>query len=293
MSSAISLINVQNPSRRRELVEGGRGDESYLRGNPYQRSCGENEHWAERPRSAPLCVGDAGGLREYYRMSRGLESIGHAPRDCSDELVAWVRSLDDCVVESGLSDSELADAEKEFGLSFPELWKRVLRKVHPVSVSKPPRDEDGILRWVQYPDWRLRNTEATHELVDRPSEGILFDVEHAGFWWRAWGGKPQRMDQRLEAARRQLAEVPRLTPIRGHWYVAEASDSPVLSIVQTDLWSPAVTLCDLSIERDETDVPTEEYPLGSIPFWSQLHAWSQIGHASVFGELAETATQIN
>jgi hypothetical protein len=220
-------------------------------------------------------------------MIKGPDTARQAPRDCSGELVAWVRSLDDCVVEVGLNDSELDEAEAEFGVNFPSLWKEVLRSAHPVSLPKPPRDEDKVLRWVEYPDWRRRNTDETRELIDRPTEGVLFDVEHTGFWWRAWGAKPESMDRRLDVARKELAKVPRLIPIRGHWYVGGVPDSPVLSIVQTDLWSPGVTLCALSIERDETNLPIEDYPLGSIPFWSQLHAWSQIGHISRFGELAD------
>lgn len=226
-------------------------------------------------------------------MANEPDHAGRVLRDCSDELVAWVRTLDDYVVEPGLSDSELDEAEAEFGVSIPNAWKGVLREVHPLSRPKPPRDEDDILRWVEYPDWRRRKTDATHELIDRPTEGVLFDVEHNGFWWRAWGAKPDQLDQRLDWARQQLAAVPRLMPIRGHWYASEIPDSPVLSIVQTDLWSPALTICDLGSERDETDVPIENYPLGSIPFWSQLHAWSQIGHTSTFGELAEVTTQNN
>jgi hypothetical protein len=208
-----------------------------------------------------------------------------ASSDCAGKLVAWVRGLADCVLEPGLSDTEISEAQVEFGVAFPSAWKEVLKAVHPVSI---PRDPDGIRNWVPYPDWRGREADATHQLVERPIEGILFDVEHNGFWWRAWGPNPKELDERLNVAARQLAAVPRLAPIRSHWYVGVQDGSPVLSIVQTDIWSPATTLCDLPNGRDESGVPLEDYPLGKVPFWSELHAWSQIGHMSRFGDRWET-----
>lgn len=214
-------------------------------------------------------------------------AVAEFSADCVDALVGWVRGLHDCVVEPGLDDSELSGAETEFQLTFTPLWREVLRKVHPISLPIAPRTEDGVLRSASYPDWRQRDADAVRKHITAPVDGVLFDVEHNGFWWRSWGLQPEVMSDRLATASLRLAAVPRLTPIRGNWYVGEQIDSPVLSIVQTDLWSPAVTLCDIPTGRDESDVPIEDYPLGQIPFWSELHAWSQIGHTSRFGELAE------
>jgi hypothetical protein len=97
------------------------------------------------------------------------------------------------------------------------------------------------------------------------------------------------MPERLAAARRRLAEVPRLTPLWGHTYVGPGDASPVFSIVQADLYVPALSLADLPAGRGQDAVPAERWPIGSVPFWSELHAYAQLGHlpALPFGALAE------
>jgi hypothetical protein len=82
-------------------------------------------------------------------------------------------------------------------------------------------------------------------VVEQPVNGLLFDVEHCDFWWHGWGRRPEVMASRLYVARRRSADVPRLTPLGGHLYVGEGDDSPVFSIVQADLYVPALTLPDL------------------------------------------------
>jgi hypothetical protein len=201
-------------------------------------------------------------------------------------IAEWLRSRSDCGVEDGLSEQELGRAEERSGITMPPLWRAVLRLAHPVALPKPPRDEDGVLRWTPFPDWRLRDEPGTRELVERPVLGILFDVEHNGFWWHDWGVAPTALSARIALAKARLATVPRLTPLWGHLYVADDDYSPVFSIVQTDLYTPALSLTQLVDGHDNGQLPLDQYPIGSVPFWSLLHAYSQIGHLTHFGTLA-------
>jgi hypothetical protein len=191
----------------------------------------------------------------------------------ADALVEWVRARPAAVLEPGLSAAELAAAEAAYGVTFPPLWRAVLARVHPVD---PPGSRPG--RPPSWPDWRQRDPDGLRHLVDGPVDGLLFDVDQNWFWWRAWGPRPASHAERLAVARDRLAGVPRLVPLHGHQYVGATDDSPVFSIVQADLWVPAVTLADVATGRDQSAVPDEEWPLGTVPFWSELHAWSQIGH---------------
>jgi hypothetical protein len=170
---------------------------------------------------------------------------------------------------------------------MPPLWREVLSLVHPVELPEPPRSDDGVLRWTRFPDWRLRDIPATQRLVDGPVEGLLFDVEQNGFWWRSWGVAPEAIENRSAKARTELAQVPKLTPLWNHLYAGSTDDSPVFSIVQADLSVPALTLVAMVSEsaQSETDLPPEQYPVGNVPFWRLLHAYSQIGHLSSFGDL--------
>lgn len=202
-------------------------------------------------------------------------------------LVGWLEQRTDCLVEPGLSADEIAHAEATYGLNMPPVWKAVLVRAHPIALPRPPRGKDGILRWMSFPDWRLRDPSDTRRMVEAPVVGLMFDVEKNDFWWRAWGPRPDVMAERLSVARAQLALVPRLTPLWGHQYVGSEDDGPVFSIVQADLYVPALNLFGLLDGRSEDPVPPEDYPIGRVPFWSDLHAYSQVGHFTTFGELAE------
>lgn len=194
----------------------------------------------------------------------------------AEDLVRWLERSGDCRLEPGLTPAEIDHAEQAFGIQMPPLWRRVLERVHPVSLPKPPRDTDGVLRWVAYPDWRLRDEPGTAQLVDRPVGGVMFDVEQNGFWWHAtWGEPPTELPRRLSVARERLAEVPRLTPLRGNLYVASTDESPVFSINQADLYVPALRLADLPSGPSQDVLSKTDYPWGDVPFWSDLHAWSQ------------------
>lgn len=206
--------------------------------------------------------------------------------ELADSLADWLSRSPDCTLEPGLSQDELTRAQQVFGVAMPPLWQAVLRRSHPVELPAPPRSADGVKRHTPYPDWRLRDESGTRSMVESPVKGLLFDVEHNDFWWNEWGEPPSGSPDRLRVAEERLAAVPRLTPLWSHWYVGSTDDSPVFSIVQADLYVPALTLADLLTGRDESPLPVNAYPIGSVPFWSQLHAYSQVGHISDFGRLA-------
>ncbi|WP_051580132.1 hypothetical protein [Pseudonocardia acaciae] len=184
-------------------------------------------------------------------------------------LVGWLDGQRGVTLAAGLTEAELDRAERAFGVRMPGLWRAVLARAYPVTSTN-----DGIA----CPDWRFGDEPGTRELVDGPVEGLLFDVEQNGFWWHGWGDAPAGRSERLRVARRRLAEVPRLTPLVGHLYVGPDDASPVFSIVQADLYVPALTLADLVTGRDQSEVPAERYPIGSVPFWSELHAYAALGH---------------
>jgi hypothetical protein len=77
-----------------------------------------------------------------------------------------------------------------------------------------------------------------------------------------------------------------------HLYVGSVDQSPVFSIVQTDLYVPALTLESFvaGTSQSESGISIENYPLGDVPFWTLLHAWSQVGHTTSFGELAQSGS---
>jgi hypothetical protein len=203
-----------------------------------------------------------------------------------ERLVSWLRTQPDFLLEDGLSERELDRAEHRFSIRFPPTWREVLTVVHPVARPKPPRDQDGVRRWTACPDWRRRDETGTRDLIDAPVDGLLFDVEQNGFWWADWGIRPAHTPAARALAAARLVTVPRLVPLWGHQYVAADDASPVFSIVQADLYIPALTIGDVTTGRNQDAVPVEEWPIGRVPFWSDLHAYSQLGPHSRFAHLA-------
>jgi hypothetical protein len=195
--------------------------------------------------------------------------MAHPPRDTTEGLLAWLRDRGDCELEPGLTLDELTRAQRVLRLTMPPRWRAVLLRAHPVA-----RTGSGA----RYPNWRSPDQPPTRDLVEAPERGVLFDVAENGFWWHGWGAAPADPDERLSLAEARLAEVPRLTPLVGHWYVGDSDDSPVFSIVQADLFVPALSLADLLDGRGQADVTESGYPIGTVPFWSELHAYSQLGH---------------
>lgn len=57
------------------------------------------------------------------------------------------------------------------------------------------------------------------------------------------------------------------------------------SIVQADLYVPYPTISDLPTGRNQDAVPLVDWPIGNVPFWSDLHAYSQLGHQGPFADL--------
>jgi hypothetical protein len=212
--------------------------------------------------------------------------VTSAPEPEPERLVSWLGTQPDFLLEDGLTERELTRAEQHFALLFPPIWREVLTAVHPVARPKPPRDEDGVRRWTACPDWRLRDETGTRDLIDAPVGGLLFDVEQNGFWWADWGIRPADTPAARALAAVRLATVPRLVPLWGHQYVAADDASPVFSIVQADLYIPALTIADVTTGRNQDAVSVDEWPIGRVPFWSDLHAYSQLGPHSRFAHLA-------
>ncbi len=208
-----------------------------------------------------------------------------ASDSAADALVAWLRAQPDYELEDGLAEAEIHDVEERFDIVVPPLWRRVLARVHPIGRSKPPRGPHGTLPLIAYPDWRLRDEATTRNLIDAPIDGLLFDVEHNDFWWADWGQRLDEVPARRKRAVGHLADVPRLVPLWSHLYVAATDDSPVFSIVQADLYVPALSVADLPTGQNQGVVALDDWPIGNIPFWSDLHAYSQLGPQGPFAYL--------
>ena len=126
--------------------------------------------------------------------------------------------------DAGLTDAEVRETEALFGFRFPPDLRGFLQTALPW----------GPL----FPDWRSGDDDELREWLDRPRQGVLFDVEHTGFWLEEWGPRPGSLDEALEVVNRLVEAAPRLIPIFSHRMMPDEphlQGNPVFSVHQTDI----------------------------------------------------------
>ncbi len=124
----------------------------------------------------------------------------------------------------GLTDAEVAETEERFGFRLPPDLRDFLQTALP--------------RGPRFPDWRSGDEEELREWLDQPRQGILFDIEHNGFWLPEWGPRPGPLEEALRVASELVVGAPWLIPIYGHRMMPDEPHlpgNPVFSVHQTDI----------------------------------------------------------
>ena len=164
------------------------------------------------------------------------------------------------LLRPGLSEAELTRIEHRFGFVFHPSHREFLAAALPTGE-----------RWV---DWRDDDDAAIAERLQWPIEGVLFDVEHNGYWPRPWGPRPSDAATRRVLAEEELSNVPRLVPIYAHRCIPAGPGpevAPVLSVHQTDVIYYGTDLLDYVTQ--EFANPPARRDAGEparVPFWSDL-----------------------
>ncbi|MFJ9646324.1 hypothetical protein [Streptomyces sp. NPDC101206] len=157
----------------------------------------------------------------------------------------------------GLSERELDAVEARFGFSFSADHRVFLAAGLP----------HGSRCW---PDWRDGDPEDLAGRLSQPVEGVLFDVEHKGFWHPSWSPRPGQTTDALRIARSELATVPQLVPVYSHRYLPGTAGEyghPVLSVHQTDVIIYGHDLADY-VRREFTGGASGLPARATVGFWS-------------------------
>lgn len=182
----------------------------------------------------------------------------NAPSTDADALERALRSSN-VDLAPGLGESDFDRLHEQLGLDLAPDHRLMLTIGLPVGE-----------RW---PDWRAADARAIRSQIDWQFDGIVFGVEHSGFWHPGWPHRPDEMAEALGVARSLLAEVPLLAPLYGHRFlptVPNDSGNPVLSCYQTDIICYGVDLLDwfrLEFHRSSSDEWLRSEPR-RVPFWS-------------------------
>ena len=173
----------------------------------------------------------------------------------------------------GLTETELSDAEECYGIVFPKALREFYSVGMPVS-SDPPVPAP-TLRWDWFPRWNDFSEESTaiiRRQMDWPLTGILHDVEN-GYWMKAWGERPEVMEDRLAICREVFAKrSPKLIPVYVRSYVPQMDmdDPPVISVYGLDTLYCGENLADYLYRRFAEHSHEVSRPDVKVPFWHNI-----------------------
>ncbi|CDP02495.1 unnamed protein product [Coffea canephora] len=110
-------------------------------------------------------------------------------------------------VQPGLSESEFARAEAEFGFGFPPDLKAILSAGLPLGPG--------------FPDWRSAGPSRLQlrASINLPIAAISFHIARNSLWSKSWGPRPSDPEKALKIARNALKRAPLLIPIFNHCYI--------------------------------------------------------------------------
>ncbi|KAL0424608.1 UNVERIFIED_CONTAM: hypothetical protein Sradi_0995600 [Sesamum radiatum] len=109
----------------------------------------------------------------------------------ADKVISHLKSSG-IPVQPGISESEFALAEAEFGFAFPPDLKAVLSAGLPLGAG--------------FPDWRSSGS-ARLQLrasIDLPIASISFHIARNALWSKSWGPRPSDPEKALKIARNAL-----------------------------------------------------------------------------------------
>lgn len=157
----------------------------------------------------------------------------------------------------GLTDAEVVATETRFGFRFPPDLRAFLQTALPCS----PR----------FPNWRSGDEALLRDWLDLPRQGIMFDIEHNGFWLNEWGPRPNLLDEARRVVSDLIAKAPKLIPIYSHRMMPDEPHlpgNPVFSVHQTDIIHYGFDLADYLCQEFHlsTREPRPEM-IRAIRFW--------------------------
>jgi len=167
----------------------------------------------------------------------------------------------EATLSAPLADDEIVAVQSRFGFEFSQDQ----RELYAIALPTGP----------EWPDWRRGPLDELRRWLDWPVDGVLFDVEHKGFWPSSWGERPHSLNSAIDVARGHMRAVPVLIPVYSHRYLPGAPVQPhvpVFSVYQTDTIYYGHDLVDY-LENEFVRPPPGPPiagPVVHVAFWSEL-----------------------
>lgn len=128
-----------------------------------------------------------------------------------------------------MTDNEISQIESKFNIVFPTDLRLFLANSLPIS--------QGFINW-RLGLSAVEIEKEINERLQRPLEGLLFDVKNNDFRFEEWGVKPTDKNEQISLIKKKFETYPILIPIYSHRYISSLPneiDNPVFSVHQTDI----------------------------------------------------------
>lgn len=167
--------------------------------------------------------------------------------------------------ETGLTNNEVNQIELKFNFSFPPDLKQFLQLGLPIS--------DHFVNWRQ----GLISEDIAINIIsrlDRPLEGMLFDLQNFDFLINSWGEKPTSYHDKEIIAKQMYSTFPKLIPIYSHRYIPMdpmEEGNPIFSVHQMDIIYYGYDLATYFANEFHFELPCEFKVVDEpkkIRFWS-------------------------
>ncbi|MEU7921392.1 hypothetical protein [Micromonospora zamorensis] len=198
-------------------------------------------------------------LDRFRKVDRSEPAAGLNPEGAAlgSAAARQLRELGHIKIQRGLTEAELARVEHTFGFQFADDHRAFLVAGLPTGPS--------------WPDWRRGDQSALRDRLAWPADGVLFDVEHNGYWHESWGERPSNRREAVAAAKPYLQNVPQMVPVFGHRFLPSGRGSyghPVLSMYQTDIIYYGDDLEDYIHSEFGGPAPDRgQEPQATVTFW--------------------------
>lgn len=164
------------------------------------------------------------------------------------------------ILDTGLSDEEVANIETEYHFCFPPDLRVLLMHVLPVSQG--------------FTDWRRTHSAGLRGILAEPIEGMLDAVKTQGFWYPSWGDRPVDMVNAAALALRELVSAPCLIPVQGGVYLPDnphEAGNPLFSVNNFDIIFAGETLYEYVMVS-----PLSKWPFAVTGATRYIQLWSDV-----------------